>query len=156
MSRMYSVSFTATAVTVAADLFEITPADDKPCVVHAIYLGQTTELGDTAEEQLGLTLVRGHTTSGSGGSSATPRPRNPSDAAAGFAAEVVNTTAASVGTTVTLHADSWNVRGPYQLIFTPETRPIVTQGNTTLVLRMTGAPADSVSITGTMYVEEQG
>lgn len=156
MARMYSVSFTATAITVAADLFELTPADDKPLVIHAVYLGQTTELGDAAEEQLGLTLVRGHTTSGSGGSAATPRPMNPSDVAAGFAAEVCNTTAASVGTTVTLHSDTWNVRGPYQLIFTPEMRPIVTQANTTLVLRMTGAPTDSVSIAGTMYVEEQG
>lgn len=156
MGRMYSVSFSATAITVAADLFEISPADDKPCIVHALYLGQTTETGEAQEEQLQIQIIRGHTTSGSGGAAATPRPLNPSDAAAGFTAEVTNTTQASVGTTHTLHSDTWQVRGPYQLVFTPECRPTVSQGQTTLVVRLGAAPADSISIAGTLYVEEEG
>lgn len=156
MGRMYTVSFTAIASPTAIwDIFEISPADDKPCIVHAIFLGQTTELGDTAEEQLALRLIRGFTSSGSVGTTTTPRSLNPSDAAAGFTCETNNTTIATTGTTNDLHADSWQIRGPYALIFTPEMRPIVTQANTTLVLRAS-APADSITISGTLYVEEAG
>lgn len=154
MGRMYVVTFSAVATTVAADLFEITPADDKPLAIHALFLGQTTELGDAAEEQLQILVVRGHTTSGSGGSSATPAPIGPNDTAAGFTAEVNNTTQASIGTTVNLHVDTWNVRGPYQIILTPEMRWRVSQANTTLVVRLGAAPADSITISGTLYVEE--
>lgn len=154
MGRMYTVSFAATAVTAQVDLFEISPADDKPVIIHAICLGQTTEVADAAEEMIGLTLLRGHTTSGSGGTATTPRPADPNAAAAGFAAECCNTTIASAGTAVTLHADAWNIRAPYQLIFTPEMRPVVNQANTTLVLRTAGAPADSITMYGTMYCEE--
>lgn len=154
--RMYSVNFDGTAVTVAADLFEIAPADDKACVVHAIFIGQSTELGDAAEEQLRVRLIRGHTTSGSGGSANTPTPLNPSDTAAGFAAETCNTTAASAGTGVFLHSDTFNVRTGWMYIPTPEARPIVTQVQGTLVLRLSAAPTDSVAFSGTMIVEELG
>lgn len=156
MGRMYTVTFTAVASPTAIwDLFEIRPADDKPCVVHAIVLGQTTELGDAAEEQLALRLIRGFTSTGSGGATPTPAPLNPSDAAAGFSAETNNTTIATTGTTVDLHCDSWQIRSPYVWIFTPEMRPAVGQGNTSLVLRAS-APADSITISGTLYVEELG
>lgn len=156
MGRMYSVSFTAVAATAQQDLFEITPADDKPCIVHSLYLGQSSDAGDAQDEVLGLRIIRGFTTSGSGGSAATPRPLNPSDAAAGFAAEVNNTTVATTGTTNDLHADAFNVRAGYQMVWTPETRPMVSQGNTTLVVRLITTPADSLTISGTLYVEEIG
>ena len=156
MGRMYTVSFTAVASPTAIwDIFEISPADDKPCAIHAIVLGQTTELGDAAEEQLALRLIRGFTSSGSGGTATTPRSLNPSDTAAGFAAETNNTTVATTGTTNDLHCDSWQIRGPYVMIFPPEMRPIVSQANTTLVLRAS-APADSITVSGTLYVEELG
>lgn len=154
MGRVYTVAFTATAVTASVDLFELSPADDKPLKLLALYLGQTTEVGDTAEEQLELRIIRGHTTSGSGGSSATPAPLNPADTAAGFAAEVLNTTVASAGTGVTLLADTWNVRAGYCLIFTPEMQPMASQANTTIAVRLISAPADSITITGTLFVEE--
>jgi hypothetical protein len=156
MGRMYSVSFENVAVTAASDLFEITPADDKPCIIHSLYLAQVTETGDAAEEGLRLKIIRGHSTGGSGGTAPTPRPLNPSDAASGFASEVNNTTSASAGTGVDLHADAWNVRVPYVLVFTPETRPQVSQGQTTLVVRLMAAPADSITMAGTLYVEELG
>ncbi len=156
MGRIYVVDIAATAVTVAADIVEITPADDKPVVVHGFDILQTTDVGDTAEEIVGLVWVRGHTTSGSGGSAPTPRPVNPSDAAAGFTAETTNSTAASVGTTVNLQRHGWNIRMPLTMIYTPETRPQASQANTTLVLRMAAAPADSITISGSVTVEELG
>jgi len=156
MSRKYWVDLTPTAVTVAADLVELTPADDKPIRVLSVNLGQTTELGDTGEEILSLVWVRGHTTSGSGGSAPTPRPAVPTDAAAGFTSEVFNTTAASVGTTVNLARHGWNVRVGVERPYTPEEAPEASQANTTLILRMSAAPADSITISGCVLVEEMG
>lgn len=154
MGIMYTVSFTAVASPAAIwDLFELTPADDRPLLIHAIFLGQSTEFADAQEEQLAMRLIRGHTVSGSGGTATTPRPSFPNAAAASFTAETNNTTIANTGTTVDLHADTWQIRGPYPLIFTPEMRPMVNQGNTTLVLRAS-APGDTITVSGTMYVEE--
>ena len=156
MGRRYAVDITPTAVTVAADLIEITPATNKPVIVHSVDILQTTDLGDAAEEIIGLLWVRGHATSGSGGSAPTPRPLNPSDAAAGFTAETTNSTAASAGTGVNLQRHGWNIRVPFAMIYTPETRPEASAANTTLVLRMAAAPADSITISGSVVVEEMG
>jgi len=157
MGRVYYVDIAPTAITVAADVIEITPADDKPIIIHAILdLFQTTDVGDAAEEIIGLVWVRGHTTSGTGGTAVTPRPKNPSDAAAGFTAESLNTTQASAGTGVNLLRHGWNIRIPLAVIYTPEIRPEASQGQTTLVLRMAAAPIDSITISGCIVVEEEG
>lgn len=154
MGRMYSVTFENVAVSAAQDFFELTPADDKPIAIHAIYLSQSTELGDAAEEQLRVQIIRGHTTSGSGGSAPTPAPMDPAGAAAGCAAEVNNTTIASTGTTTTLHSECFNVRSGWMFIPTPECRPKASQANTTIVVRLLAAPSDSVTMGGTLYFEE--
>lgn len=157
MGRLYAVTFENVAVSAAQDLFEISPADDKPVALHGLVLsnvGGTADAGDAQEELLRLLVRRGHATGGSGGTAPTPAPVNPADAAAGFAAEVNNTTIASTGTTVDLLADGWNIRIPYSMFWTPETRPGASQANTTIVVRLVAAPADSVNCSGTLYVEE--
>ncbi len=154
--RMYYVDIAPTAVTAAVDLIELSPADDKPIAIAAVELFQTTDLGDAQEEMIGLLWVRGHTTSGSGGLTPTPRPANPSDVAAGFTAETLNTTAATAGTGVTLARHGWNIRAPREIIYTPETQPQASQANTTLVLRLAAAPADSITLSGYVAVLEFG
>lgn len=154
MGRIYTINLSPTAITVAADLVEITPADDIPILIHGFRVWQTTELGDAAEEEITLSWVRGHTTSGSGGSAATPVPKNHRDAAAAMTAEVGNTTAASVGTTTIPYSTGWNVRAPLEVVLTPEQRIRADQGNTTIVLRMGAAPADSTTIGCSVDVEE--
>jgi hypothetical protein len=154
MGRMYTVHLAPTAIAVAADLVELTPADDIPILIHGFRVYQITDVGDAAEEIIGLALVRGHTVSGSGGSAATPAAKNHRDAAAGFTAEVANTTQANTGTTTTPYSTGWNVRAPLEVVFTPEQRVRVDQGNTTIVLRMLAAPADSLTIGASMDVEE--
>lgn len=151
---MYAVTFENVAVTASQDLFELTPADDKPVAIHAIYLSQSTEYGDAMEEFLRLKIIRGHTTGGSGGTAPTPAPLDPADAAAGCAAEVNNTTIASTGTAVDLHAETFNVRSGWVYMPTPEQRPKANQGNTTIVVRLMAAPADSVTMSGTLIFEE--
>jgi len=153
MSRRYTVIFSAVAVTAAQDLFEITPADDKPVNLLGLFIGQTSDAGDAADELLQVSVIRGYTASGSGGSAPTPAPLDPVDTASGFTAEVNNTTVANTGTAVTLHTDTFNVRSGYQLWWTPETTPRASQANTTIVVRLT-APADSLTMSGTLYVEE--
>lgn len=153
--RTYTVAFNAVAVTAASDLFEITPADDKPVEIVGLEIGQYTDAGDAADEMLGLQIIRGFTASGSGGSSATPTAVSPSDGAAGFTAEVNNTTLANTGTTTTLVSTAFNVRAGYVNWFPLDARPAANQGNTTIVVRLT-APADSLTMNGTLYVRELG
>lgn len=155
--RVYTVSFANVSVSAAQDLFEISPADDKPVELAGLFLAQNGvgDVGDAAEELVRISIIRGHTTSGSGGSAATPRPVKRTDPAAGFAAEVNNTTVASVGTTVTLHEDAFNVRAGYMLWWPEGTEPEAAQGDTTIVVRIP-APADAITLTGTLYVRELG
>lgn len=157
MARMYTVVFENVAVTAAQDLLEITPADDKPVRLMGMVLSNLSEVGDAMEEMLRITVVRGHTTSGSGGTAPTPTPVDPTDTAAGFTAEVNNTTIASAGTAPTLVALGWNERNtPYDYWF-PDERfaPKASQANTTLVVRLAAAPADSVSMSGTFFLLEE-
>jgi hypothetical protein len=151
--RTYAVTFNAVAATAAQDVFEITPADDKPCEIVSLSLGQYSDAGDSQAELLGIQIIRGFTASGSGGSSATPTPMSPNSTAAGFTAEVNNTTLANTGTTTTLLSDAFNVQAGYQYIPPLDARPMVGQGNTTLVVRIT-APADSITLNGTLVVRE--
>ncbi len=153
LGRIYAVTFSAVAVTAAQDLFEITPASNRPIEIVGIELGQTSDAGDAQDEQLQISIVRGHTTSGSGGSAPTPAALSPLNTAAGFTAEANNTTIASAGTTVTLHVAAWNVRAGYINWFPEECRPSATSTNTTIVVRQT-APADSITMSGTLYVRE--
>ncbi len=154
MGRMYSAEFSKVAVSLDQDVFEITPADDKPVAIHAVFLSQSSDLADAAEEILNFKIMRGHTSSGSVGSSSTPAPLNPIDAAAGAAVEVNNTTIATTGTIVDLHSGAWNIRTGLQLIFPPDQRPVTTEANTTVVVRLLEDLADVVTMSGTIYFEE--
>ena len=154
MGRVYTVQFENVAVTALQDLFEITPADDKPVKLLGLFLSQSSEIGDAQEEMMRIQVIRGYTSSGSGGSAPTPVPVDPNTAAAGFTAEVNNTTVATTGTAVILHSESFNERTGLAMWWTPETCPIASQANTTIVVRLLANPADSVTMNGTLYVEE--
>lgn len=155
-ARIYTVVFQAVACTASQDFFEVTPADDKPVGLLGLFIANSTDFGDAQDEVLRWSVIRGFTTSGSGGSAPTPRPTGRSDTAAGFTAEVNNTTKANTGTTNIIHADGFNVRAGCAHWWTPETTPIATQGDTTLVVRLESTPADSITLDGTLYVAEWG
>lgn len=156
LARSYAVNFTAVAVTAAQDFFELSPTDDKPIEIVGLFVGQYSDAGDAADELLPWSIVRGHTTSGSGGAAATPRPVRRSTGTAGFAAETNNTTIASAGTGVTIHSDAFNVRAGIGLWFPEGFEPDCGQGDTTIVVRLLTAPADSLTMQGTVYVREVG
>lgn len=157
--RVYTVVFDSVAVTAAQEFFTITPADDKPCAIlgwEIDNVGGTADAGDAQEELLRMILRRGHATVGSGGSAPTPEPVCSTDGAAGFTARVNDTTLASTGTTHDLWNGGLNVRVPGPFFYTPETVPIFSQADTRLVLRLVTAPADSINLSGTMWVAELG
>lgn len=152
---MYTVVFSGVAVTAQQDFFEIVAAAGKNCRLRALYLSQSTEVGDTQEEGLSIAIKSGSTTSGSGGSAPTPGPVNPTDAASGFTAEVNNTTKATSGTIVTHHADNWNIRMPYVFII-PTEMCVELTGSRRATVELGTTPADSITMSGTLYVEEFG
>ena len=156
----HTAIFKAVAVTAQQDFFEVKASASASVLVHGFVLSQSTELGDAQEEMLQLTTNRGSgtVTSGSGGGSATISRRRRGDPAFGGAVEINNTTKLAVGTG-TLDTDlevfNWNERVPFMFWYPPEARPMILPGEYwTLELETT--PADSVTISGTIYLEQVG
>lgn len=152
MGLMYSATFEQVAVTAVQDLFELVAPADAAVIVHSLALSQSTDAGDTESEQLNILIHRG-STSGSGGTTITPRPLQVGFPAAGTVAEANNTTQSTEGNHV--HSDCFNVMAGYQYVWTPETRPVVSPSGR-LIVELQTAPADSLTMSGTIYFEEIG
>lgn len=154
----YSVVFENVAVgTAAQDLFELSPADDRPVYITGLTLdnvGGTADAGDAQEELIRVAIIRGFTSSGSGGSAFTPSPLNHRDAASGAAAEINNTTVANTGTSVVLWAGGWNVRVPFREFWPQELWFRADQANTTIVVRSGSTLADAITMSGTLFFFE--
>lgn len=158
MSRMYTAVFEAVAVTAAQDFFEVNPASNKPCRFVGLFLSQSSDTGDSAEEILRITITRvpATFTSGSGGSSYTPRLVDATGAAAGAAVEINNTTVATTsGTLENLMAYQFNIRTGLELWLPPEQQFMFVNGAGGVV-RLAAAPADSLTMSGTLWFEELG
>lgn len=159
MGRMYTGQFSAVAVSALQDLFEILAPSTGPVCVHSWEIFQTSDVGDAAEEILRIETVRGvgSVTSGSGGSSVTCQPLCDGDAATGATVEANNTTrmAAGSGSLETLSQHGWNVRMPYEKVYTPEERPIISPGNR-WTLALPAAPADALTVSGTVTFQQIG
>lgn len=158
MGRIYIAQFSAVAITAVQDLFEVLAPSDSVVIIHGWNIFQTTDTGDAAEEILRLQTVRGvGATGGSGGTTPTIQPRDDGDAAAGVVVEANNTTrmTAGGGSLETLEQYGWNVRIPLQVIYTPETRPIISPSDY-WTLELPAAPADSITVSGMIIFEEIG
>lgn len=162
MPRMYRVPYTGTLATAGgdSDLLSIQPADDKPCRLVGWILGQSTELGDAAEENLRLTVrhMTATVTIGSGGSSVTPvanRPGTTDIVAAGFTARCNDTTVSTTGGTSTVMEElAWNIRSsPWERFIPEELRPYAAQGEV-FIVRMESTPTDDITGELTFFVEE--
>lgn len=156
--RVYTVLFAASAQTNAVDWFELIAGSTTGIALLGIDIGQTTELGDAAEEQIDWYIKRasGSYTSGSGGNTGVARsPVRAGDAAATFTAESLNTTkiAVGTGTLTTMHNSAFNLRTGLLQYWTPETA-ISCSASQAIAIGMTGNPADSVTWVGTAYVAE--
>jgi hypothetical protein len=153
---MYAATFSDIAVSAIQDVFELNAPSDAVVVLHAVYLSQHTDTGDTNEEQLELQITSGHTTSGSGGATiSSPPPMELGDAAFGGTVERNNTTQASGGTIVVHHAESWNTRTPFVYLPTPEMRKVLSP-SARLCVELIAAPSASIDMNGTIVFEEIG
>lgn len=156
MGRVYSVPFDNVADTVAMDVWEVTPADDKPVALREIKIYQFSDLGDAAQEIIRVGVYRAFTTSGSGGTTPTPAPYpNSIDTAAGATVEMNNTTVATTSG-VLIDVFCFNIAVGLEAAFPadPQDRPGASQANTTIIVRIIGAPADSLSLSGCLKFEE--
>lgn len=152
MGRMYSATFEEVAVTAVQDLFEINAPADAVVVLHGLIISQSSDAGDSESEQLNVLIHLGSTT-GSGGTTPTARPMELGDAAFGGTVEANNTTQSTEGTFI--HAESFNVMAGLQIWWTPETRPVVSPSDR-IIIELQTAPADSLTMSGTVYFEEIG
>lgn len=153
---IFTASFAAVAVAAAQDVFELVcPAGSGRVALREIRLGQYTDFGDSEAELISVQLIRGYTTSGADGAAVTPVNTKPWSRAAAASVERNNTTLAQDGTGAILLADTFNVANGWWYR-PPEDERIflaATAGQNRLVCRIS-APADSITMNGTMVFEE--
>ena len=147
----FSAPMDALAFTTATDVFELTCASTARSELLMMELGQTTDLGDAAEEVLRMGLYRG-ATAGATGTALTEQPYGDSNDGAAESTVVSNRGTASTGGTL-LQIITWNIRIPTQWIWIPEIRPIA-EVSTVITFRLLTAPADSITISGTLIWRE--
>ena len=153
---IFVATFAAVAVSAAQDVFEIVAPASSRLVIREIRLGQYSDPGDAEAEMLSVQIIRGYTTSGSGGASVTPVNFSPVSGAATATATVErnNTTVASTGTGALLLADSFNIMGGWRYYPVPDER--IEVGVSQRLVDRISAPADSLTMNGTLVFEEVG
>jgi len=158
MGRVYTVSFSNVAITAAVDAFEIVPATNIPIRILGLRLEQRLKFGDANEDNIPITIVRGNTTTGSGGAAAsagtTLTSNDGHDAAASFTATTNNTTQATAGTAAVLYTGGWNIRNPFYEVFTEKQQKRCDAGQNRICVRFGKAPAASITVDGSVDVEE--
>jgi len=160
MGRIYTVSFSGTVTNAGgdADLLELVPATQKPCRLRGFSLAQISEVSDTAEEGLRISIVRLPATVTSGnGTATTGIPMDSADTAAGFAAETNGATVATTsGSAVTLAEYGWNIRNsPYEVWFPDDRFAPKVKNAEALVVRMQTTLADDMTGAMTFWIEEE-
>lgn len=152
---IHAANFSAQAVTTATDLHEFTPATDRPVIIYGLTVGQTTDLGDAAEEVLMIGIYR-DCTAGSGGTAATEYIYNNHSNGATNTCAIRQLGTASTGGTL-IDIIPWNIRVPLFWFPIPELRPkfsnIAAEGPVS-TFRLIGAPADSLTVSSTVYWAE--
>jgi hypothetical protein len=155
MAKVFTATFSAVAVSAAQDVFEIVAGTDYRVQILECRLGQYTDFGDAAAELVSIRVIRGNTTTGSGGTAPTPRPTSAWGSEMAFSTVAANnTTPASNGTEEVLLADSFNVAAGF--LYAPDD---VDDGAFTLrpgqrlCFRIT-APADALTMNGTLTFKE--
>ena len=150
MGRLYSFSFSEVAVSAQQDLFQI-EAQTVPAKLVAVYLSQSTEVGDSAEEGLSI-LIRRVTDDVTNDVAEVKIDGGDGAALADLA--INETTELTTGAEI-VHTEAWNVRMPFIYLPPPELRPVIQIGNA-IVVNLNTTPADSITMSGTCYFEELG
>jgi len=155
MPRTYSVTFEEVAVTAAQDLVEIKGAAGKILRILRQYVAMTDTSPPTNQQfALRSRFLPATVTDGSGGTTPTPRPFDPGDAAASFTALVNNTVkATSSGTPTILEENGANAFAGYDYMFP---RPPIIGPSEAFVFELLAAPGGTPHLSGGVVVEESG
>lgn len=152
---VYTVPIDGHAFTGATDMFCVTASTNTKVALREIRLGQYTEFGDAQAELLPIRIITGSTdTSGGGGVTPANVEGHTGAPAAISAALAPSASLASTASATVRWADSFNVAAGFLYSPLPMERLIVEPGETVVV--RVGAPADSVTINGTLIFEEIG
>ncbi len=150
MGRIYTLQFSEVAVTAQQDLFQI-EALTTPAIIHACYLSQTTDVGDAAAENLSIQIRR---FTDAVTNDVAEVALDGGDAAANADLAVNETTELVTGQSI-IHSEAWNIAMPFIYLPPPELRPVVQIGNG-IAINLNTTPADSITMSGTLYFEEIG
>jgi hypothetical protein len=164
--RAYEVSASMTVTTAGGntDLLQLNPATNKPVRLVGFRLGNTTEVGDVAEEGLELQIMHlTATVTDGGGTGSTvitpsPSPRPAGATAAGFTARVNSpTVATSSGTTTVCEYVGWINRQTPLEIWYPDAKWMTEAiAGEAIILRLNTTLADDATMQITAFVEEEG
>lgn len=151
MPAVHVSTFDAIAVTAATDILHGTVTADKAVELMEVKLFQHTDLKEAEEEILRIGLFRG-VTGGSGGTAMTEVPLNGGDSSSSLVLLALNSSASTSGTQI--DEDGWNVRIPFLWCPIPELRPVISAALDPFAFRLMAAPADSITMSGSIKWRE--
>ena len=148
MPRMYTLEFTAVAVSAQQDLFQI-EAVIVPATIHAVYNSQSSDTGDASAAMVSLQIRRA--------TDAVTDDLAVANLDLGDATQTadvaINETTELVTGTAVIHSEVWNIALPWIWLPPPEMRIIIPVGDVVVVNMNT---TDTLTMSGTIYFEEQG
>lgn len=155
MPRTYSVTFEEVACTAAQDLVQIKGAAGKMLRILRQYVALTDTSPPTNQQfALRSRFLPATVSDGSGGTTPTPRPFDPGDAAASFTALANSTSKATTnGTATILEENGANSFAGYDYMFP---RPPVIGPSESFVFELLAATTGTPHLSGGVVVEEMG
>ncbi len=155
MPRAYSVTFEQVSVAAPQDLLQIKGASGKILRILRVWVGSTDTTIPTSQQiATRCRFLPATVTDGSGGSTPTPRPFDPGDAAASFTALANSTSKATTNGTATVldeHGD--HVYAGYDYMFP---KPPVIGPSESFVFELLSTVSGTVHLSGGAVVEELG
>ncbi len=156
--RIYTAAFAPTSQTATNDAWEFIAATLGMIGIRRVRLFQTSDVGDAEDEQILVTLKRGAgSTSGSGGTTVTPAPKDVGGVASSTLVEVRNTTIAVAGggSLATVDLMVWKVIGEGLLWVPADGEEWIVEPGGEFVINV-AAPADALVQGGRVEFEEWG
>lgn len=157
MARVYTVVFENVTVSAAQDLFQIKGSTGKTCKIKRVFLGATNTTLVTAQSlRLRCRFLPATVTNGSGGSTPTPQPQDPGDAAASFTAFANNTTpATSSGTASVLEDAGVHIFAGWDYTWPTGSEPTIGL-NQAFVFELLSTVSGTCNFSGSIRIEESG
>ena len=153
MGRVYTAAMDAQAVSAVCELFFIAAPSDSVVVIHEVVI---TQDDSETSEQLPLNIFRTATDQSAKGTSNTPAPHNVGDSAFGGTVRTNILTAEGFATETTmLFRQSQNALNGWHILWTPETRPVLSPAGK-LVVKLDAAAGASINVSGYITFEELG